>query len=135
MALALQLTTLFRDPMSKRVVAIIEDDLSLRTSLVRLLRTIGYVCETWRSTEEFLDRLAISKANCVLIDIDLGDGLLGIELCKRLRASGRTLNIIVMTGVDGKQNEIKAAEAGCNAYLHKPFSFHALIGAIEKRAG
>jgi len=39
-----------------------------------------------------------------------------------------------MTGVDITQNEIKAIEAGCDSYLHKPFSAHTLIDAIDKRA-
>ena len=107
----------------------------MRASLARLSRAKGYACETCGSAEEFMDHFAISKANCVLIDISLGDGISGIELCKRLRASGQSLNVIVMTGVDIKQNEIEATEAGCNAYLHKPFSPHTLIDAIEMRAG
>ena len=115
-------------------MAIIEDDPSLRTSLGRLLRAHGYACETCGSAEEFLDGFATSKANCVLVDINLGSGLSGIELCERLRESGRSLNVVVMTGVDIQHNEKKAIEAGCNAYLHKPFSPHALIDAIEKRA-
>ena len=68
-----------RDPMSKRVVAVIDDDSSLRKSLARLLTLRGFACETCGSAEEFLDHVAISKANCVLIDINLGDGLSGIE--------------------------------------------------------
>ena len=120
--------------MFKRTVAVIDDDHSMRTSLARLLRAKGYACETCASAEEFLDGFATSKANCLLIDIDLGSGLSGIELCKRLRQSGRSLNIVVMTGVDILQNKKKAIEAGCNAYLHKPFSSHSMIDAIEKRA-
>ena len=120
--------------MTKWIVAVIEDDPSLRTSLARLLRAKGYVCETCASAEEFLDGFTSSKANCMLVDINLGSGLSGIELCKRLRASGRALNVIMMTGVDIRHNEKNAIEAGCNAYLHKPFSPHTLINAIEKRA-
>ena len=123
------------DLMSKRVVAVIDDDLSMRTSLARLLRAKGYVCESCGSAEEFLDGFTTSNANCVLIDIHLGSGLSGIQLCRRLRESGRSLNVILMTGVDIQQNEKKAIEAGCNAYLHKPFSPHSLIDAIEKRTG
>ena len=123
------------DLMFKRVVAIIEDDPSMRTSLSRLLRAHGFGCETYASAEEFLDGFSISKANCALIDINLGNGLSGIELCERLRKSGRSLTVVVMTGVDIQQNKNKAIEAGCDAYLHKPFSRHALIDAIEKRAG
>ena len=69
--------------MSKRVVAIIEDDPRLQTSLARLLRAHGYACETCDSAEKFLDGFTTSQANCELIDINLGSGLSGIELCKR----------------------------------------------------
>jgi DNA-binding response OmpR family regulator len=121
--------------MIKRVVAVIEDDHSMRTSLARLLRAHGYACETCASAEEFLDGFATSKASSLLIDIDLGSGLSGIELCKRLRQLGRSLNIVMMTGVDILQNKKKAIEAGCNAYLHKPFSPRSMIEAIEQRVG
>ena len=121
--------------MSKRVVVVIDDDPSMRTSLARLLRAHGFDCETYASAEEFLDGFSTSKANCVLIDINLGSGLSGIGLCKRLRKSGRSFNIVVMTGVDIQQTKKKAIEAGCDAYLHKPFSRHSLIDAIEKPAG
>ena len=113
-----------------RVVAVIEDDTSLRNSIARLLRAHGFVSETYVSAEQFLDDFVASKANCVLIDIHLG-GLSGIELCQRLTASGRRLNIILMTGVDIEANEAKAVEAGCNAYLHKPFSTRSLIEALN----
>ena len=122
----------FRD---KRVVAVIEDDPSMRKALARLLRAHGYACETCDSAEKFLDRITISQANCALMDINLGRGLSGIELCKHLKALGQSLNVIVMTGVDIQQNEKVAMLAGANAYLRKPFSPHTLIDAIEMRTG
>jgi len=115
-----------------KVVAVVEDDPSMRTSVARVLHASGYACETYESAEEYLDRLAASKANSVLIDIHLG-GLSGIELCKRLTESSRVLNVILMTGIDIEANEEKAIKAGCSAYLHKPFSAHSLIDAIEKQ--
>jgi DNA-binding response OmpR family regulator len=72
--------------MSRPVVAVIEDDPSLRTSLARLLRAKGYACETCGAAEEFLDHFVSSRASCVLIDINFGSGLSGIALCKRLKA-------------------------------------------------
>jgi FixJ family two-component response regulator len=117
--------------MFKRAVAVIDDDPSIRKALARLLPAQGYACETWNSAEEFLDRFKTCKAACLLIDINLGSGLSGIELCKRLKASGQSLNVIVMTGVDIQKNKKKAIEAGCNAFLPKPFSSHSLIDAIE----
>jgi|BarGraNGADG00212_1021973.scaffolds.fasta_scaffold08228_3 FixJ family two-component response regulator len=116
-----------------QIVAVIDDDIGMRTSVTRVLQASKYICETYSSAEEYLDGLAASKANSVLIDIHM-DGLSGIELCTRLKASGRFLNVILMTGIDIEANEAKAFKAGCNAYLHKPFSTRSLIDAIEKRA-
>jgi FixJ family two-component response regulator len=115
-----------------KVVAVIEDDPSMRTSVARALHASGYICETYESAEDYLDRLAASEANSVLIDIHLS-GLSGIELCKRLTESGRVLNVILMTGIDIEANEEKAIKAGSSAYLHKPFSTRSLIDAIEKQ--
>jgi DNA-binding response OmpR family regulator len=114
-----------------QVVAVIDDDPSMRTSVTRVLHASGYLCETYGSAEEFLEGLAATKADSALIDIHLG-GLSGIELCKRLTASGRFHNVILMTGIDIEANEAKAINAGCSAYLHKPFSARSLIKAIEK---
>jgi FixJ family two-component response regulator len=114
-----------------QVVAVIDDDPSMRTSVTRVLHASGYLCETYGSAEEFLEGLAATKADSALIDIHLG-GLSGIELCKRLTASGRFHNVILMTGIDIEANEAKAINAGCSAYLHKPFSARSLIDAIKK---
>ena len=116
-----------------KVVAVIDDDPSMRTSVMRVLRASGYICETYESAEEFLEGLAASKANSALIDIHLG-GLSGLDLCKQLTASGRFQNVILMTGIDIEANEAKAIDAGCSAYLQKPFSTRSLIDAIEKQS-
>ena len=116
-----------------KVVAVIDDDPSMRTSVMRVLRTSGYICETYELAEEFLEGLAASKANSALIDIHLG-GLSGLDLCKQLAASGRFQNVILMTGIDIEANEAKAIDAGCSAYLQKPFSARSLIDAIEKQS-
>ena len=116
-----------------QVVAVIDDDPSMRTSVARLLSACGYICETYESAEEFLEQLAASKADSALIDIHLA-GLSGIELCKRLTALGRFRNVILMTGIDIQANEEKAIKAGARAYLQKPFSTRSLISAIERQA-
>jgi FixJ family two-component response regulator len=114
-----------------RVVAIIEDDPSMLSAVARLLRAHGVIPETYASAEAFLVNIAASKANCLLIDIHLG-GLSGIDLCRRLKAYDRFRNIILMTAVDNKVTENKAIEAGCTAYLRKPFSDRVLIDAIAR---
>lgn len=114
-----------------RVVAVVEDDPSMLSAVARLLRAHGVIAETYVSAEAFLGSVAATKANCLLIDIHLG-GLSGIDLCRRLKACSRFRNIILMTAVDNKATENNAIEAGCTAYLRKPFSDRVLFEAIER---
>src|SRR2546430_2941808 len=68
---------------------------------------------------------------CFLLDIHLG-GMSGIDLRRRLAASGSTAPVIFMTAFDDDATREEAIAAGCIAYLHKPFPAHSLIGAIAK---
>ena len=113
-----------------RRVAVVEDDPSMRTSVARLLRIHGIDSELYSSAEAFLAGLADSMADCVLADIHLG-GLSGIELCRCLKASGRFPRVVVMTALDNKATEKEAINAGCAAYLAKPFSAASLMEAIN----
>jgi FixJ family two-component response regulator len=121
--------------MSKCVVVIVDDDPSVRASLARLMRVKGFACKTFSTAEEFLDHFANCNPGCMVIDINLGRGISGIELCRRLRKSGLRLKIVLMTGVSSQQNEQEAMAAGCDAFLAKPFSPHALLDVIEKPVG
>lgn len=69
------------------VVAVVEDDPSVRRATGRLLSLLGYSPELYASGEEFLDAAVTSKAVCLVLDIELG-GISGIELARRLRSVG-----------------------------------------------
>jgi FixJ family two-component response regulator len=118
---------------TERVVAIVEDDPSMLKGLERLLRAHGFVTEIYTSAEAFLERSATSEASCLILDIHLG-GISGIELRRRLAAAGSRLPVIFMTAGDSEIIRREAIEAGCIAYLRKPFPSRQLIDAIRKPA-
>jgi FixJ family two-component response regulator len=112
-------------------VAIVEDDPSVRKSLKRLLNAYGFTTEGYASAEAFLDAGAERRTACLVLDIHL-EGMSGIELRQQLTASGSTLPVIFMTAVDEKIIEQDALQAGCVAYLRKPFPAELLVGAVNK---
>ena len=90
--------------------------------------------ETFASAEAFLACGATRPTPCLVLDIKLG-GMSGIELRRRLKASNPRLPVIFITGIDREATRKEAMEAGCVAYLQKPFLSHALIEAIERATG
>jgi FixJ family two-component response regulator len=109
-----------------RIVAVVDDDPSMRRSVERLLKVNGFVAEGHSSAEAFL-----SQIGCVVLDIHLG-GMSGIALWHRLKDTGTDLSIIFITAVEDEALEREALKAGCVAYLHKPFPADLLIGAVNR---
>lgn len=112
------------------VIAIVEDDPSMLKGVVRLLRAHGFATEAYASAEAFLGA-AETKAVCLLLDNNLG-GISGIELQRQLATAGSTLPVIFMTAVESESDQREASDAGCVAYLRKPFLARQLIDAIGK---
>lgn len=100
-------------------------------SIERLLKAYKFQTASFASAEAFLDASASSAATCLVLDIHLG-GMSGIELRRRLTASGSDLPVIFISAVDDEAVHGMAMEAGCVAYLRKPFLGAHLIGAINK---
>jgi FixJ family two-component response regulator len=111
-------------------VAVVEDDPGMRRSVRRLLNAYGFLTEEYSSAEAFLSSDAASRVECLVLDVDLG-GMCGIELQRRLRDGGSKLPVIFITALDDGALEAEAAQAGCIAYLHKPFPANLLIDAIN----
>jgi FixJ family two-component response regulator len=117
--------------MQKRrlVVAVVDDDPSMLRAAEELLGTRGFMTALFASAEEFLASGAADEADCLLLDIHL-NGLSGIELRQRLKASHPALPVIFMTALEDMRE--KALGAGCVDYLSKPFLASQLFEAIEK---
>jgi FixJ family two-component response regulator len=119
--------------MDKKVVGIVEDDPGMLRGLQRVLSVHGFVTEAYTSAEAFLECSTGSKANCLVLDINLG-GISGIDLRRRLAAAGSRLPVIFMTSGDSEIVRAEALAAGCVAFLRKPFPARQLIDAIAQAA-
>ena len=85
------------------------------------------------SVEDFQEHASFDKAFCIILDINL-NGQSGIELRRRLTTSGISIPVIFITANDSDAIRAAAHEAGCIAYLAKPFLAKSLIDPIEKAA-
>ncbi|MGM4913149.1 response regulator [Hyphomicrobiales bacterium] len=118
----------------RRTVAVVDDDASLRRSVGRLLNAYGFAAVEYASAEAFHVRDPKTPIDCLVLDIDLG-GMSGIELQRRLKGAGAKLPIIFITALEDMRLQTEAEQAGCIAYLRKPFAGSVLIDAIKKALG
>ena len=112
------------------VVAVVEDDPGMRKSIERLLGASGYRTVTFASAEEFVQS-GSENAFALVLDIHL-PGISGIELRRRMLASGSRLPVIFITAFDDAMLRAEALATGCVDYLYKPFEAHRLIEALER---
>jgi FixJ family two-component response regulator len=115
-----------------RTIVVIDDNPSLLQGLGRLLSAHGFDVRTFASAEVFLEDKSASAVDCLLLlDIHLS-GISGIDLQRRLTSSGADLPVIFMTAIDNEATRQEAFDAGCIAYLRKPFLSRLLIDAINQ---
>jgi FixJ family two-component response regulator len=117
-------------PPKPEVVAIIDNELSVRRATGRLLSALGYNTELYASAKEFLDAAIATQAICLIVDIELGETC-GIEFTQGLRNTGFTTPIIFVTAdCDNQSYKRRALEMGCVGFLCKPYSADVLIAAL-----
>ena len=110
-------------------IALVDDDISVRRALRRLLRSAGHEVRAFASAQELLDSGFADEAACLIVDIHLG-GMTGFELVERLRAAGTRAQAIFITAHDDAAARAQARRLAASAYLRKPFEATALLDAI-----
>jgi FixJ family two-component response regulator len=118
---------------AQRTIVIVDDNPAFLKSVARLLSVHGLTVRTFSSAEALLDQNCIPAATCLLLDIHLG-GISGIELHRRLAATGSTCPVIFMSAIEDDNTRKEAMAAGCIAYLRKPFTPQLLLEAIGRAA-
>lgn len=116
-----------------RSIFVVDDDMSVRTSLKRLLREYGFPVRLFGSLGEIGDISDVGEAICVILDIDL-NGRSGIDFRRKLAEEGVTAPVIYITGNDSAANRDAAIKSGCVAYLTKPFTAQSLIESVARAA-
>ena len=112
-------------------IALVDDDLSVRRALPRLLRSAGYETRAFASAQELLDSGFAIAASCFVLDIHL-ERASGFELLERLRVAGATAPAIFITAYEDDASRERARALGASAYLRKPFDGSALLDAIAE---
>ena len=111
------------------MVAIVDDDPSVRRGLKRLLQSQHWEVQTYASAEEFLERVPRVKVDFALVDIYL-PGLNGIELLQRLESDGEGPTIILMTAHGENETADVLLPARGTLCLRKPFTLKQLLDAM-----
>ncbi|WP_374692524.1 response regulator transcription factor [Accumulibacter sp.] len=113
------------------LIAVVDDEVSVRTMLRRALRLAGYEVATFVSGEEFLDSLPSCSPACAILDIRL-PGLSGLEVDVRMRAQNLRVPVVLITASDDPALDRAARAAGALCLLRKPFSTDALLAAVHR---
>ena len=116
---------------SDALVAIVDDDPSVRRGLQRLIRSAGWKVETFASAQEFLDRPPAISPSCLVLDLQL-PGLSGLDLQQRMADLGLHIPVVFLTGQGNIPASVKAMKAGAIEFLTKPVDEQNLLKAIEE---
>lgn len=116
------------------VVAIVDDEESIRKALGRLLRASGFGVEMFAAGAEFLASLNDRHPDVVILDLHM-PGLSGFDVHSAIKALERPVPVIVITGHDSPETRGRVADAGAIAYLRKPVDEQLLLRAIGKATG
>lgn len=111
------------------LVFVVDDDASVRRSLARLVKAAGYEAETFAAVRDFLARGPHDGPCCLVLDVRM-PGLTGLDLQEALRAAGRRLSIVFITGYRDVPTTVKAMKGGAVDVLTKPVDEATLLAAI-----
>jgi len=115
---------------AQRLVYVIDDDISMRKAIGRLLESEGYSVEMFAGAREFLARTPHRGPSCVILDLNM-PGLNGLELQQALAERGYGEQIIFITGGASVPTCLQAMKAGAVDYLSKPFGDEDLLRALQ----
>jgi FixJ family two-component response regulator len=112
------------------LVSIVDDDVSVRRSTRRLLRSSGLRAEAFASAEEFLQSGRVAETDCLILDVSM-PVMDGLELQRRLAEIGRPIPIVFLSARASEEEERRALEAGAIGFLRKPVGKDVLLQAIR----
>jgi DNA-binding response OmpR family regulator len=124
-----------RNPLGLLVV---DDESELRELIARSFASEGHHVTTVADARAAIDRATTTRYDCVLLDVALGAGPDGIDVCRELRARHNVVPIIMLTARDSEADAVLGLEAGADDYITKPFGLAELrsrIRAVLRRAG
>jgi two-component system response regulator MprA len=111
-------------------ILVVEDDAAVRDSLGRTLRFEGYQVETAGDGLAALDVMRAGEPDAVVLDVSM-PRMDGLEACRRLRADGVVVPVLMLTARDSVGDRVAGLDAGADDYLVKPFALQELLARIR----
>ncbi|MGO9935384.1 MAG: response regulator transcription factor [Steroidobacteraceae bacterium] len=115
------------------VIAVVDDEESVRNAVVRVLQAAGYAARGFASGEEFLKSWHSDRPDFVLLDLQM-PGLSGLEVQQALKLEGARFPVAIMTAYESPNAPEECLREGAVAYLSKPFDAAALLQAVTGTA-
>jgi FixJ family two-component response regulator len=115
---------------NNKVVAIVDDDESVRVALDGLLRSAGLTARAFESAEEFIESGQQHQTACLITDIRM-PGMSGLELQAKINAEGGRIPIVFITAHGDAKMRMQALRAGAVEFLAKPFDDEALLESVR----
>jgi FixJ family two-component response regulator len=112
------------------LMAIVDDDDALRTSLDNLIRSVGFRVQGFSSAEAFLRSNQVHATACLILDVRMA-GMNGLELQRQIVAADWQIPIIFITSHVDDEARARALDAGAVAFLYKPCREEDLLQAID----
>ena len=119
---------------SPPLIAVVDDEESVRKALWRLLISAGLDCAVFASGREFLDSLRTNVPDCVVLDLHM-PGLTGLDVARELQSATVRVPAIIITAHDQAGTRSQCLSAGAAAYLRKPFDDQALLDEVVRAIG
>jgi FixJ family two-component response regulator len=114
----------------KPAITIVDDDESVREAIMSLMRALGFTSEAYQCAEDFLKSGRLRRTSCLIADVRM-PGMSGLELYRRLVASGNPIPTVLITAHPDDGIRARALQAGIICYLTKPFKEDELLGCIR----
>jgi FixJ family two-component response regulator len=115
---------------NKSLIAIVDDDASVREAMMSLMRALGFLVEAFPCAEDFLKSDGLQRTSCLIADVRM-PGMSGLELYRRLVSSGKSIPTVLITAHSDDEIRARALKAGIICYLTKPFREEDLLACIR----
>ena len=114
----------------RSLIAVIDDDESVREAVTGLLRSFGYHAVALERAEDFLNYRDLPKTACLIADVQM-PGMTGPDLQLHLITSGKPIPTILITAYPDPTVRARALQNGVRCYLAKPFRDEELLSCIR----
>lgn len=112
------------------LIAVLDDEESIRRALQRLFRSAGFTVHTFASGTEFLESLGTRRPGCLVLDIHM-PGMTGFDVLAALESMQWRVPTVVITAFDDETAEARALQAGALRFMRKPIAEDVLLDAVD----